>query len=88
MAVPLTSCVVALAQPPGNQPAAPPSSYAPVVINEPFATVLARMSGAKTAVNKRQADLLAQRYDLSNQPAAGVTMSRGKAMQGGVRHLA
>jgi cytochrome c peroxidase len=30
-------------------------------------------------------DLLNERYDLSNRPAAGVTMSRGKAVQEGVR---
>jgi cytochrome c peroxidase len=30
-------------------------------------------------------DLLAMRYDLSNRPAQGVTMSRGKAIQEGVR---
>jgi cytochrome c peroxidase len=34
---------------------------------------------------KRQMDLLALRYDLANKPARGVTMSRGKAIQQGVR---
>src|SRR5579883_3172356 len=34
---------------------------------------------------KRQMDLLAERYDLSDRPASGVTMSRGKAVQQGVR---
>jgi cytochrome c peroxidase len=34
---------------------------------------------------KRQTDLLNERYDLSNRPAKGVTMSRGKAVQEGVR---
>lgn len=62
-----------------------PSSYAPVVINQPFADVLKRMSDAKAGINKRQADLLAERYDLADKPASGVTMSRGKPVQGGVR---
>ncbi|HUP35613.1 MAG TPA: cytochrome B6 [Candidatus Limnocylindria bacterium] len=65
-------------------PAPTKSSYLPVV-EEPFETVFKRMSGAKDDVMKRQMDLLAARYDLSDRPAAGVTMSRGKAVQDGVR---
>lgn len=61
------------------------TSYAPVDQTEPFASVMARMTAAKPAIEKRQADLLAERYDLSNRPAPGVTMSRGKAVQEGVR---
>jgi cytochrome c peroxidase len=61
------------------------SSYAPVVEKETFQQTLKRMSGEKDAINKRQADLLNQRYDLSDRPANGVTMSRGKAVQAGVR---
>jgi cytochrome c peroxidase len=60
------------------------SSYLPVT-EEDFATVLARMRAGKAEVMKRQMDLLGARYDLSDRPAAGVTMSRGKAVQGGVR---
>ncbi|MFO1129537.1 MAG: hypothetical protein U1E66_14020 [Rhodospirillales bacterium] len=62
-----------------------PSSYAPVNITEDFATVMNRMKDAKPEIEKRQQDLLNQRYDLSNRPAAGVTMSRGKPVQEGVR---
>ena len=62
-----------------------PSSYAPVVIQEDFETTMARMKAAKPAVMKRQMDLLAERYDLSDSPAEGVTMSRGKPVQAGVR---
>ena len=62
-----------------------PSSYAPVVIQEDFATTMSRMTAAKPEIMKRQAALLEQRYDLSDRPAAGITMSRGKAVQGGVR---
>jgi cytochrome c peroxidase len=61
------------------------SSYSPVVIKESFEAVMARMKAAKPEVMKRQMDLLNERYDLSNRPATGVTMSRGKAVQGGVR---
>src|SRR4030042_291276 len=43
------------------------------------------MKAAKPGVMKRQMDLLNERYDLSNRPAAGVKMSRGKAVQEGVR---
>ncbi len=67
------------------QETAKPSSYAPVVLKENFATVMARMKAAKPGVMKRQMDLLNERYDLSNRPARGVAMSRGKAIQEGVR---
>ncbi|MGZ3342175.1 MAG: cytochrome B6 [Reyranella sp.] len=61
------------------------SSYMPVDIKEPLATTMARMKAAQPAIQKRQADLLAERYDLANRAAAGATMSRGKAIQEGVR---
>jgi hypothetical protein len=61
------------------------TSYAPVDIKEGFASIMARMKAAKPAVEKRHMDLLNLRYDLSNRPAKGVTMSRGKAVQEGVR---
>ncbi len=61
------------------------SSYSPVVIKESFEAIVARMKAAKPEVMKRQMDLLNERYDLSNRPAAGVTMSRGKPVQEGVR---
>jgi cytochrome c peroxidase len=62
-----------------------PSSYSPVVIQEEFSSIMKRMSAAKPAIMKRQQALLEERYDLSNRPAQGVTMSRGKPVQGGVR---
>jgi cytochrome c peroxidase len=63
----------------------PPTSYAPVVITEDFATVKSRMTADKPKVEARQKALLESRYDLSNRPAKGATMSRGKAIQEGVR---
>lgn len=68
-----------------QEPALKGSSYAPVDIKENFADTMTRMKKDKPAVMKRQMDLLAERYDLSNRPAKGVTMSRGKAVQEGVR---
>ena len=68
----------------GPKPDPSKSSYLPV-IEEDFGAVLTRMSGAKGAIMKRQLDLLTARYDLSDIPAAGVTMSRGKPIQDGIR---
>ena len=62
-----------------------PSSYSPVVIREDFEQTVARMEAAKPPIIERQAALLQDRYDLSDQPAKDVTMSRGKPVQGGVR---
>jgi len=61
------------------------SSYSPVVISEDFQSIQARMKAAKAEIMKRQMDLLRERYDLSNRLAKGVTMSRGKSIQEGVR---
>jgi len=61
------------------------SSYSPVVIKEDFASTMARMKAEKAGIMKRQMDLLNERYDLGNRPAQGVAMSRGKAVQEGVR---
>jgi cytochrome c peroxidase len=61
------------------------TSYAPVDIKEDFASIMARMKAAKPGVEKKHMDLLNLRYELSNRPATGVTMSRGKAVQEGVR---
>src|SRR5688572_27688064 len=63
-----------------------PSSYTPVV-EDKLDAVIARMQGAKPGIQKKQADLLAERYDLADRPAQGVTMSgaKKKAVQEGVR---
>src|SRR5574337_327112 len=62
-----------------------PSSYAPVVIKEDFKTTLNRMKAKKPEVMARQKALLEERYDLRDRPAKGVTMTRSKAVQEGVR---
>jgi hypothetical protein len=59
------------------------SSYSPVVITEDFSTIISRMKSEKPAVMKRHLDLLSERYDLGNQAAKGVTMSRGKQSKKG-----
>src|ERR1035437_4882825 len=61
------------------------SSYMPVDIKESFASIMARMKAAKPDIEKKHADLLNVRYDLSNRPAKDATMSRGKPLQEGVR---
>ena len=75
----------AASQPTTNTPTTVPTSYMPVVPKEDFKTVMQRMTSQKAAIEKKQADLLAERYDLSDKPAPGVTMSRGKPVQQGVR---
>ena len=61
------------------------TEYMPVDLRESFDSVLSRMRAAKAGVEKRQADLLAERYDLANRPLAGAKMTKGKAVQGGAR---
>ena len=56
-----------------------------VKITEPFATTVARMKEEKDKIMARHKDLLEKRYDLSDRPAKGVTMTRGKPIQEGVR---
>ncbi len=81
LAVMLTIVGRASAQDPGQGA----TSYSPVAIKEDFAAIMARMKAAKPALEKRHMDLLNERYDLSDRPAKGVAMSRGKAVQEGVR---
>jgi len=52
---------------------------------EDFSALVKRLQQEKPEFAKRQQALLAERYDLSDRPAPGVTMSRGKPVQQGVR---
>lgn len=79
------TAIIAAACAYARQASPKPSSYAPVVITEEFDSTMARMKAAKPEVMKRQMDLLAERYDLSDRPVGGVTMSRGKPVQEGAR---
>ena len=56
----------------------PPSSYAPVVVGEDFASTVERMRAAKPSIRERHMELLEGRYNLSDRPARGVAMARGK----------
>src|SRR6267378_3850018 len=82
MKVVLCACATLAA---GAVSADQPTSYMPVDIKEDFATTMQRMQVAKPAIEQRQQQLLQERYDLSNHPASGVSMSRGKPIQAGVR---
>jgi cytochrome c peroxidase len=62
-----------------------PNSYAPVVIQEEFDAVVARMSAAKPKIEQQHKQLLEERYDLADRPVKDVAMSRGKAVQEGIR---
>jgi cytochrome c peroxidase len=62
-----------------------PTSYSPVVIEEPFSSVMKRMSAAKAGVMQKQTAHLQARYDLSDRPSSAAKMTRGKPVQGGVR---
>ncbi|HZQ46729.1 MAG TPA: cytochrome B6 [Verrucomicrobiae bacterium] len=61
------------------------SSYLPVVPNEEFSNMMSRMKMEKPAVMKRQMNLLQERYDLRNDSATNITMTRGKPIQRGIR---
>ena len=54
-------------------------------VEEDFATLVKRLQAEKPAFAERQKKLLTERYDLADRPAEGVTMSRGKPVQAGVR---
>ncbi len=55
------------------------------VAAEDFPTLVKRLQQEKPGFAKRHQALLAERYDLANRPAQGVTMSKGKPVQEGVR---
>ena len=81
---PLPSCLLAgllLGSSASAQTAPPVSSYLPVKIDEPFATTEQRMTAAKPGIMQAHRKFLEQRYDLSDRQTAGVTMTRGKAVQ-------
>ncbi len=61
------------------------TSYMPVAIERPFQEIYQEMSARKDEVVRRQQALLERRYDLSDRPVDGVSMTRGKPVQGGVR---
>jgi cytochrome c peroxidase len=66
-------------------PLPPDITYRPLP-TQPLSALRAADEAQKPQVMQRQANLLGQRYDLSNRPMSGVMMSGGrKPVQGGVR---
>lgn len=61
------------------------TSYMPVDLTTPFNETMATMSAEKPEIMERQMSLLESRYDLSDTPDDNAEMSRGKAVQEGVR---
>src|SRR3990172_6026106 len=56
-----------------------------IAAEEDFTTLVKRLQQEKPEFAKRHQALLAERYDLADRAAQGVTMARGKAVQEGVR---
>ena len=61
------------------------TSYQPIAIDQPFSAIMAHDVAAKPGIERAHQALLDERYDLSDRPAQGVTMERGKPLQEGVR---
>jgi cytochrome c peroxidase len=61
------------------------TSYMPVAIDQPFADRMAQDVAAKPGIEREHQTVLEERYDLSDRPAQGVKMERGKSLQEGVR---
>lgn len=66
-------------------PARGETSYAPVSLEKDFSELYKSASAGRPKVMQRQRALLEERYDLSNRPLKGVTMTRGKPVQAGIR---
>lgn len=54
-------------------------------VNEDWGALVKRLQQEKSTFAKRHQDLLTQRYDLSDRPVPGLSMSGGKPVQDGVR---
>ena len=61
------------------------TSYQPIAIDQPFAARMAADIAAKPGIEREHQAVLDERYDLGDHPVQGVTMERGKPLQGGVR---
>lgn len=61
------------------------SSYMDVKIEESFQETVKRREAEQAERSKRHKSLLDERYDLSDKPASGVAMTRGKKIQAGQR---
>jgi cytochrome c peroxidase len=61
------------------------SSYIPVAQDTDFAAMRKKFAAQKAKKMQEHQAFLRERYDLSNRPVQGVTSTRGKPVQGGVR---
>lgn len=61
------------------------TSYRPIAIEESFQEIYEPLAAARQQVMRDAMRRLEERYDLSNRPEPGVTMSRGKPVQAGPR---
>ncbi len=61
------------------------TSYLPISQEDAIKEIAEKMRAQKPEIEARHQALLESRYDMSNRPAQGVTMSRGKAVQAGPR---
>ncbi|MEX0759194.1 MAG: hypothetical protein WD100_06415 [Tistlia sp.] len=86
VALAVAGALLGFAPPAGSADPLPPSlTYRPLP-TQPFSDVKAMDEAQKPQVMQRQADLLEERYDLSDRPIPEVFMSGGmRAVQGGVR---
>src|SRR5262245_40415378 len=84
-AIALASLAVRDPAPAQERPTSKPAATTAQPAAEDFAGIMVKMKAAKPALMKRQAELLAQRYDLGDKPGA-IKMSGGrKPIQAGVR---
>jgi cytochrome c peroxidase len=60
-------------------------TFGGALLAQEFSALVKRLESEKPSFAKRQQALLEDRYDLANRPAQGVTMSKGKLVQAGVR---
>ena len=60
-------------------------SFIALAADEAFTNLVVRLQKDKPQFAQRQQSLLAERYDLADRPNKGVSMSRGKPIQEGVR---
>src|SRR5216683_3013096 len=81
----LTGLILAFGYADAQQDQRGQTSYMPVDITESFASIFARMTTAKPGIEQAHTAVLNEGYDLSDRPAQGVTMDRGKPLQEGVR---
>jgi cytochrome c peroxidase len=86
MGPPDTTPVAAQVPAAGSAPAGPPTAeVSGIKVPEGLKATIDRMTAEKPDIAAKHQAMLAERYDLADQPADGSAMTRGKKLQGGVR---